>query len=112
LNWASLDDAELVRRLARWRSAAMNGLTTRFRVTRRGTAAWLERVLRTPDRIVFLVWCRGRTVGQVGLANFDYGASQCYVDGIIRGDPRAPKGVMRAAIETMLGWSYRELKAK
>ena len=104
------DDA-LVALLARWRSDNQHAYPTRFTVTDEGTKSWLRRgVLDVPDRLLFLVLDRhGYPVGHLGFANCVNDRCVMEIDNVVRGSPTAPKGLMTAALETMLAWAHRTL---
>ncbi len=104
------DDA-LVALLSRWRRENQHAYPTRFTVTDEGTKTWLRRgVLDVPDRQLFLVLDRhGYPAGHLGFANCLHDQCVMEIDNVVRGSPTAPKGLMTAALETMLAWAHRTL---
>lgn len=106
-----IEDADTIRLLSEWRKAGISGFTKVFPVTEAGTRSWSRaQLIERRDRILFLLRRPGGPlVGHVGLSSFDFGQGTGEVDNIVRGAQDAPKGIMQAALEVLLDWSYRSL---
>lgn len=100
-------DPAVIERLGRWRTRNMAVYPTQFEVTFEGTARWLrERVLDVPDRIAFFVVDgSGTQVGHVGLADALAGRRSVRLDNIMRGVDEGPRGIMSAAVRTLIAWA-------
>lgn len=106
-----IDSAEAINLLTKWRRKNLHGFTKIFDVTVDGTRAWaISQLITRSDRVLFFVCIGdGELVGHVGLSSFDFQASTCEIDNIVRGEPSAPKGVMQAAVKGLLDWTYDSL---
>jgi RimJ/RimL family protein N-acetyltransferase len=111
LSWADAAGPEAASLLAKWRDKANPFFPSQFPVTLEGTQRWLVKgVLETPDRILFWVKSAdGRPVGHVGLFRFDFDQKSAEVDNIVRGEEGVLPGLMQAAIDAMLGWTFGAL---
>jgi RimJ/RimL family protein N-acetyltransferase len=45
-------------------------------------------------------------------SSFDFAQGTCEIDNIVRGKACAPKGIMWAAVKTLLDWAYAELQPR
>ena len=106
---ARLDPAD-VGRLTAWRNRHVRSFLTEFEATPQRTADWLTRVVGPRDsKILFMVdEPDGRTVGYMGLDYIDWERRYGEADAIVRGED-APRGLMRAALLTLLRWGRRSL---
>jgi RimJ/RimL family protein N-acetyltransferase len=111
LSWADAARPETAPLLAKWRETANLFFPSQFPVTLEGTQRWLVKgVLETPGRILFWVkTADGRPVGHVGLFRFDFDQRSAEVDNIVRGEEGVMPGLMQAAIDAMLGWTFAAL---
>jgi RimJ/RimL family protein N-acetyltransferase len=70
---------------------------------------WLARqILDGPDRLLF--WVRGldgTPVGCVGLADFDFAGARVAIKPLVRGVPGVLPGVMYAAVQALLAWTFQ-----
>src|SRR5205823_1503819 len=51
----------------------------------------------------------GLRVGHVGLFRFDFGGPSVEVDNVVRGVEGVAPGLMYAAVQALLGWTFGEL---
>jgi perosamine synthetase len=100
-------DAGTIELLARWRVRNMAAYPTQFTVTTECTARWLrELVLDVPDRIAFLVVDTGGSrIGHVGLGDALAAERVVRLDNIMRGTDDGPRGIMSAAVRTLVVWA-------
>lgn len=79
-----IDDA-LVERLVRWRNRHRFGWLDQRTVTVETTRAWLEKYLRAPDMMVYLLFAGDKLIGRTGLLELT--AESFLTDGMVRGEP-------------------------
>lgn len=109
LTIGSLDDINLIRLLANWRKRHESWFQAIFKVTIRGTAVWLkEKVIETPDRLLFMIKVNNQYLGHIGLFRFNFAKASCEIDNIVRGKALYP-GIMTEAIKTMMIWGRENL---
>lgn len=100
-----LGNDDIITLLAAWRKKHAEWFPSQFPVTSSRTRKWLQdKVIRTPDRILFLVSVDGTSIGHVGLNRFDWTNHTCDIDNIVRGVPKQP-GVIGEAIRDMMDWA-------
>lgn len=107
-----LDTADIAC-LTNWRNRHVNAFLTEFVATDERTSRWLSDVVHTDDsRILFMIEdVRGERVGYMGIAYIDWECSYVEADAIVSSGA-TPKGMMSAAIRTMLWWATRQLGLK
>lgn len=105
---------ELIPLLTRWRRENQHGFAKIFNVTEEGTARWCRsQLIEREDRLLYLVQdAQGRFVAHVGVSSFDFEASTCEVDNIVRGEPQAQKGIMASALVILMDWIYAALRPR
>jgi dTDP-4-amino-4,6-dideoxygalactose transaminase/RimJ/RimL family protein N-acetyltransferase len=105
ITYATLEDEGAIELLAKWRREAQAWFPAQFEVTKEGTKSWLKSAtLDTKDRLLFwVVDGEGKRIGHVGLFRLSLDQKMMEIDNIVRGE-NSDKGMMAAAIETMLGW--------
>ena len=103
-------DAQDVQSLTKWRNRFVSSFLTEFESTEDRTRQWLANTVGPDDtRILFMVDDpEGRTIGYMGLAFIDWTALSGEADAIVRGGD-APKGIMTAALRTLLCWATGQL---
>lgn len=106
----SLENAEDIKLLAKWRAAAQDAFPVQFKVTEEGTKRWLENaVLKTKDRMLFWVLdLNGKKIGHVGLFRFNYTEKFCELDNIMRGE-QGSKGIIEAACAKLVELCKKDL---
>ncbi len=107
---ASLDNADDIKLLAKWRDAAQDAFPAQFKVTEEGTKTWLDKgVLQTKDRLLFWVTdTNGKRLGHVGLFRFNFSKKFCELDNIVRGEAGVP-GLIEAACQGLIDLCKQEL---
>lgn len=118
VRWTDVDDDALISALAAWRAQWMAVYPTQFTVTHEGTRAWIrDRLLGTPDRLMFLVRTAGdrRAVGHLGFDDLyargdqsgEAGGNVISLSNVVVGDREAmPPGAMFAVETAMLRWAF------
>jgi len=101
---------EDVRCLTDWRNRFVNSFLTEFNATAERTARWLvEMVGINNGKILFMVDDKdGRTFGYMGLDYINWEEAYGEADAIVRGE-KAPPGVMKSALQTLLSWAQGQL---
>jgi RimJ/RimL family protein N-acetyltransferase len=103
------DDRELMALLSDWRRTHEDWFLSVFPVTVDRTARWYrERLIESPDRLLFMIEAGDGFIGHIGLFRFDFADGTCEIDNIVRGSDRLP-GAMEPAIREMMAWGRREL---
>lgn len=99
----------LMELLGRWRKENEMWFLSQFNVTTERTMKWFnERVIETPDRLLFIIKVNTRYIGHVGLFRFDFESRTCEIDNIVRGEPEYP-GIMGNAVLHMMDWGRTNL---
>ncbi len=111
VTWLDADRQDAIERLANWRANAAHAFPSQFPVTLVGTHRWLIRqLLEVPDRLLFWVTAiDGTRVGHLGLFRFNFDLREVEIDNVVRGRMDLLPGVMQAALETLLGWTFSAL---
>lgn len=96
--------------LTTWRNRHAEAFATEFEANEDRTRRWLTEMVGPDDtRVMFMVnLTDGRTIGYMGLAFIDWKEGYGEADAIVRGGDAAP-GVMRKALEALLGWARVQL---
>lgn len=104
------DDEELIETLAKWREENAFAYPTQFPVTVDGTRMWLQKkLLEVEDRLLFLILSRhGKAIGHLGYANALNDQCEMEIDNVIRGVKEGQKGIMTAAMQTILDWAEEQ----
>lgn len=99
--------------LTTWRNHHVNAFLTEFPATYERTSRWLSEVVHADDgRILFMIDDeRGQRVGYMGLAYIDWERSYVEADAIVSSGG-TPKGLMSAALRTILRWAKGQLGLK
>lgn len=99
-----LKDILIIKLLSKWRKENEFWFPVIFKVTKSGTKIWLaEKVINTPDRLLFMINVKNQYIGHVGLFRFNFKNKICEIDNILRGRSLYP-GIMGEAINTMMNW--------
>jgi RimJ/RimL family protein N-acetyltransferase len=111
VTWRDARDDQAIGLLARWREAANVFFPSQFPVTVAGTQRWLmQQLLEVPDRLLLWVCGNdGKRLGHLGLFRFDFKTPTVEIDNVVRGLEGAVPGLMTAALETLLTWSFETL---
>lgn len=108
----SINNPKIIKLLSLWREKHEFWFQSQFKVTFDGTQKWLkDRVVNTPDRLLFMIKVKNRYIGHIGLFRFDFNKKTCEIDNIVRGVNLYP-GIMSNAIEYMMSWGKTELGLK
>jgi perosamine synthetase len=104
-----LNDENLIAKLAQWRNEVIHLYHDAAPATQDGTKLWMSRhVLLNPDRLLFLIIDQnGSPLGHLGLWRRD--SNKFEIDNVLKGDAKAPKGVMSQALVTLILWAQEYL---
>lgn len=96
--------------LTKWRNRHVNAFLTEFNATDERTATWLTNSVHTDDsRILFMIeGMHGERLGYMGIAYIDWERLYVEADAIVSSGI-TPKGMMAAALRTVLGWAVGQL---
>jgi RimJ/RimL family protein N-acetyltransferase len=99
-----------VRCLTEWRNRFLSAFLTEFPANDARTTRWLTDIVGPhPGKILFMVEDPGgRCFAYMGLDLIDWERGYGEADAIVRGGD-APKGVMTAALQTLLAWAQSAL---
>ena len=101
-----INDDFKVALLAKWRDKIQCWFPSQFNVTKEGTKKWLENaVIKTPDRLLYMVEVNNELIGHVGLFRFNYVDKYCEIDNIVRGED-SHKGIMYNACKTLVDEAF------
>lgn len=87
-----------VKLLAKWRKKVQPIWHETFKVTNKGTAIWLEKILKNPDIKLYFVVKDGKIIGHVGYHIID---GEFYIDNIIRGTGKSDGSMTNAILKIM-----------
>ncbi|MFA5948313.1 MAG: GNAT family N-acetyltransferase [Candidatus Gracilibacteria bacterium] len=103
------EDKKLMDIIGRWRKKNEMWFSVQFDVTVERTTRWFkERLINTPDRLLFIIKVDNNYIGHVGLFRFDFETKTCEIDNIVRGEAEYP-GIMYDAIKNMMDWGKNVL---
>lgn len=107
---AELLNAHDVARLTEWRNRYVRAFLTEFEASTARTARWLSQYVQSDDgRILFMIDdASGRPIGYMGIAYIDWDTSYVEADAIVS-NGNTPRGLMSAALCTMLRWAQGQL---
>ena len=93
-----------------WRNRFVNSFLTEFVATEERTATWLAETVHPDDsKILFMIEnTQQDRIGYMGLAYIDWANAYGEADAIVKGE-NAPKGLMSAALKTLLNWAKYQL---
>jgi len=102
----------LMKLIGCWRKKNEIWFLSQFKVTTERTTKWFEeRVIGTPDRLLFIIKANDKYIGHVGLFRFDFENKTCEIDNIVRGEPEN-HGIMGNAVLHMMEWGKKNLDIK
>ena len=111
VTWSDAEQPDAVRMLAEWRKTANPFFPAQFPVTEDGTHRWLlHSTLEVADRL--LLWAvstEGRRIGHLGLFRFDFAERTVELDNVVRGVEGVAPGLMQAAVDSLLAWTFETL---
>lgn len=112
LTKASTKDKRIIKLLANWRKKHEFWFPSQFKITLEGTQKWLqEKVIDTPDRLLFMIKVKNKFIGHIGLFRFNFKNQTCDLDNIVRGVNQYP-GIMADALSYLMKWGKKELQIK
>lgn len=98
------DNERLMDLIGKWRKENEMWFFSQFEVTTERTTKWFkEKVIETPDRLLFIIKVDNEYIGHVGLFRFDFENRTCEIDNIVRGESKYP-GIMGNAVMNMMNW--------
>lgn len=103
-------DSNDVECLTNWRNRHVKAFLSEFPATLEQTTRWLAETVNSDDsRILFMIENSQRErVGYMGIAYIDWEKSYVEADAIVSGGG-TPKGMMSAALRTLLRWAKGQL---
>lgn len=106
-----LNNTELIATLGKWREENAFAFPNQFPVTLEGTASWLSNILKTDDRILFLIKERqGNKIGHIGFANAINDNKEMEIDNVLRGVKNSYAGIMSKALRALINWAEEIFK--
>jgi RimJ/RimL family protein N-acetyltransferase len=111
VTWSDAGDSRSVELLAEWRKKANPFFPAQFSVTAEGTHRWLiKSTLEAPERLLFwAVSPTGEKVGHLGLFRFEFDDRSVELDNVVRGVEGVLPGLMQAAVESLMTWTFETL---
>ena len=96
--------------LSGWRNRYVKSFLTEFAAHARRTERWLvDYVHANPSKLLFMVeGLDGTALGHVGLDFIDWDSGYGEADAIVSGGA-SPRGLMKAALRTLLQWAEHQL---
>lgn len=106
----NLQNSLYVSCLTTWRNRYVESFLSEFTATDEKTATWLNEVIHMDNsRILFMIEnMQQDPIGYMGLAYIDWVQSYGEADAIVKGKS-VPKGLMSAALKTLLNWAKGQL---
>lgn len=103
-----LGDIDLISQMSEWRGRAMAFFFHQFEASPESMADYLEyHAVKSPDRLLFLIFVDESPVGHIGLSNVRPG--QAMLDNMIRGESGGPPSLMLDAERCLIEWAMKEL---
>lgn len=107
-----ITDKKIIRLLFLWRKKHEFWFSSQFKISFKGTEKWLkERVIETPDRLLFMIKVKDIYIGHIGLFRFNLKKNTCEIDNVIRGNPLYP-GIIFNALNYLMKWGNDKLLLK
>lgn len=94
--------------LTAWRNMYPKSFLTEFIATESQTYSWLTEKVHFDNKIIFMIENCERPVGYMGISFIDWNKSYLEPDSIVSGGIH-PKGLMTAALLTLIQWSKGQL---
>ena len=97
--------------ICQWREENEIGFANKFHGTHNKTENWIDNMLLPrEDRILFMVHTLENVpVGHLGFSSFNFETRSCEVDNVVRGVKGVNKGIMSAAMNTLIEWGKQNL---
>lgn len=106
---AFLSDENLLSKLTEWRNTNVDAYPTQFVATIASTKNWYENaLLENHGRILFLIMTNsGEAIGHIGFNGCINDIANFEIDNVVRGVDAAPKGIMGAAMGSLIAWAHK-----
>ncbi len=107
------DNYELMKLLSDWRKKHEFWFQAQFPISVERTTNWFDKkVIREPDRVLFVIEIDGLYVGHTGLFRFDFSDFTCEIDNVVRGEDSVFPGIIGDAVVSLMNWGKVELGIK
>lgn len=106
-----MGDEKVIQDLTEWRNTNVNAYPTQFIATKKSTENWFAKGLIENDgRILFLIVTNsGKTIGHIGFNGCINLKHNFEIDNVVRGISDSPKGIMGAAMNSLINWAQNML---
>jgi perosamine synthetase len=106
-----MGDDKVIQDLTEWRNTNVNAYPTQFIATKKSTENWFAKGLIENDgRILFLIVTNsGKTIGHIGFNGCINLKHNFEIDNVVRGILDSPKGIMGAAMNSLINWAQNML---
>jgi len=106
-----MGDDKVIQDLTEWRNTNVNAYPTQFIATKKSTENWFAKGLIENDgRILFLIVTNsGKTIGHIGFNGCINLKHNFEIDNVVRGISDSPKGIMGAAMNSLINWAQNML---
>ena len=106
-----MGDEKVIQDLTEWRNTNVNAYPTQFIATKKSTENWFAKGLIENDgRILFLIVTNsGKTIGHIGFNGCINLKHNFEIDNVVRGISDSPKGIMGAAMNSLINWAKNML---
>ena len=105
------DTEETIHLLLDWREKNWNWFDTKFHGTPDRTKNWIhEKILNTPQRIIFLIIFDEKKIGHIGLDSYNAKDNSVYITDVLRGVRGFAPGLMEYVIKLYIKWIFEYLK--
>lgn len=103
------DNEDLLTKLTEWRNANVDAYPTQFLASIESTRNWFQKgLIENEGRILFLIVTNsGDSVGHIGFNSCINEIGNFEIDNVVRGVAEAPKGIMTAAMMSLLEWARK-----
>ena len=107
INYAHIDNNEIISLLTEWRNTFIEVFPTQFIASESSTKKWLlDGLLENEGRILFLIYENsGNIVGHIGFNSCINDFSNFEIDNVIKGKKDAAPGIMGAAMKSLIEWA-------
>ena len=103
---------ETIKLLLEWRTKFWNYFDTKFNGNHEKTLFWVnEKILKNPNRILFLIILNGEKIGHIGTDHYDEKTNSAQIQNVMHGlKNNHPPKLMENVLNSMFRWMFDDLK--
>src|SRR5438445_1256562 len=105
------ESEETIRLMTKWRNKYGDFFQTKFKATEDGTRKYIRnRLIGTPDRILFIIILKNQKVGHIGIYHYDKINNTVEVDNVLRAVRNDYPKLMEKIVRNLIKWLFDDLK--